>query len=163
MKTEKLKKLVLTHDIDFVSLVEVNKDWRKVSHDNSIWGATESWCKNRRVQVSQNLTKPTRKSDWLVGGTASVAFNELVFRISEQGQDYRKLGRWNFVTITGKNDIKTTIFTCYCPVICKSPGSTYSQHLTYMAENREEIPEVTCPRQLFGIDLKNAIENSIQR
>ena len=161
MKTEKLKKLVLTHDIDFVSLVEVNKDWRKVSHDNSIWGATESWCKNRRVQVSQNSTKPPRSSEWLVGGTASVAFNELVFRISAQGQDYRKLGRWNFVTITGKNDIKTTIFTCYCPVICKSPGSTYSQHLTYMAENTEEIPEVTCPRQLFGIDLKNAIENRL--
>jgi hypothetical protein len=37
---EKLKKLILDYDIDITSLTEVNKDWRKVEYDNTIWGST---------------------------------------------------------------------------------------------------------------------------
>ena len=71
----------------------------------------------------------------IVGGTAMIAFNNLVFNITFQGTDNRKLGRWLYITITGKNIGKTTLVDCYCPVISNSPGSFYSQHLVYMAEN----------------------------
>ena len=54
----------------------------------------------------------------------------------------------------------TTIITCYCPVKSSSPGSAYSQHLTYMAENSNDIPcDVKCPRQLFGYDLRSLIQS----
>ena len=87
-----------------------------------------------------------------------IAFNEVVFHISDQGQDYRKLGRWSFLTLTGKNELKTTIFTCYCPTRNSLPGSVFSQHLTYMAEHNNDM-KTLCPRQLFGIDLKRKIED----
>ena len=161
LKMEKLKKLVIKQEFDFVGLCEVNKDWRRVQQSKNIWSATENWKSNRRIQTSQNSTKPPKKSDFLVGGTVSLAFDELVPRICEQGEDFRRLGRWSYITIAGKNNIKTTIFTCYCPCFGKSPGSTYSQHLIYLAEHKSTNFTSTCPRQLFGMDLKNVIEEKI--
>ena len=60
--------------------------------------------------------------------------------ICRQGADNRKLGRWSFITIDGKNRVKTTFVTAYCPVISNSPGSCYSQQLLYMAEHLDEVP-----------------------
>jgi len=161
LKMEKLKKLVIKNDIDLVGLTEVNKDWRKLDYEHTIWGATTNWRENRRIQTGQNITKPAGESSHLVGGVAMMAFGDLVFGISNQDSDFRKLGRWSTITITGKNMIKTTIFTCYCPCRGKSPGSTFSQHLVYMAEHKTELPDTACPRQLFGIDLKTAIEDKL--
>ena len=83
LKAEKLKKLVLLHDIDLVALSEVNRDWRSVHESDSIWSSTSNWREHRRVQVSYNITKRPTKSNFQVGGTAMVAFDELVFRISD--------------------------------------------------------------------------------
>ena len=159
LKMERLKKLSIDYNIDLICLTEVNKDWRSVVQNNTIWNGTIGWRENRRIQVSNNVTKPST-GESLVGGTAMIAFDDIVFNISDQGQDHRKLGRWSFVTITGKNNLVTTFVTCYCPVLSHSPGSFYSQNLIYMAENHADMPEnITCPRQLYGHDLKILLEN----
>ena len=88
----------------------------------------------------------------------SMAMGELVYRISSQGSDSRRLGRWSTMTTTGKNELHTTIITCYCPVKGTCTGSAYVQHLKYMADHRNEPPDdMDCPRQLFGHDLKEYI------
>ena len=87
---------------------------------DSIWGATDQWFENRRVQVSQNTNDATIDQR-LYGGTASVAFGEMVHRVSGQGQDARNLGRWSLMTIRGKNELKTTFITCYCPFWGEEP------------------------------------------
>ena len=154
LKMERLKSLAINYEIDLICLTEVNRDWRSVEQSNTIWNGTSAWKENRRVQTSQNTTKSTT-GECLVGGTAMVAFDDLVFNISDQGADSRKLGRWSYITITGKNEVKTTFITCYCPVISNSPGAVYSQHLIYMAENKNKIPDgIICPRQLYGHDLQ---------
>ena len=154
---EKLKQLTLNNDIDILALSEVNKDWRTIDYDNSIWGATSSWTEHRRVQVSYN-TSATAIKEYQPGGTAMVMFGELTFRISFQSCDPRGLGRWSTLTLTGKQDVHTTIITCYCPTRSKSLGSTFVQQLIYMANNKDILPEVDCPRQLFGIDIREEIE-----
>lgn len=65
-----------------------------------------------------------------------LAFDNVVFRISGQGYDERKLGRWGFLTIAGKNNTKTTID----PLYGSSPGLVYKHHLVHMAENAGNIP-----------------------
>ena len=52
LKMEKLKKLIIQHNIDIVGLSEVNKDWRKVEQEHIIWNTTQNWKEHRRVQVS---------------------------------------------------------------------------------------------------------------
>ena len=159
---EKLKKLILNTDVDLLALSEVNKDWRKLDYDNSIWGATSSWKEHRRIQVSYNTSTPAKK-EYQPGGTAMVMFGELTFRISFQSYDPRGLGRWSILTLTGKQNVNTTIITCYCPTRSKSLGSTFVQQLIYMANNKDELPNVDCPRQLFGIDLKNELEAFVNK
>ena len=158
LKMERLKQLVLDYDVDLVCLSEVNKDWRSVNQAHTIWNGTSGWKENRRVQISNNVSKPTT-GEHQVGGTAMLAFQNLVFNISHQGSDSRKLGRWSYFSITGKNKLTTTFLTCYCPVVSSSPGSFYSQNLVYMAENKNKIPHgIACPRQLYGYDLKQLID-----
>ena len=157
MKMERLKKFIIEQSVDLTCLSEVNKDWRLTKEDNTIWSGTKGWRQYRRVQVSTNTTKTPTK-EYKVGGTAMIGFDELAFRISMQEEDDRGLGRWSIITLTGKNGLKTTFLTCYCPVVSASPGSAYAQQLTYMAENKEKVPEnIKCPRQLFGHDLKITI------
>ena len=85
---------------------------------------------------------------------------DVSFRISDQGEDSRNLGRWSYITLTGKNNATTTIFTCYCP--CRSPGtgSAFVQQMLYMAIHKETLPDFDCPRQLFGYDLKIEIDKN---
>ena len=152
--------MTINYEVDLICLTEVNRDWRSIDQKNTIWNGTSSWKENRSVQISQNTTKRS-EGEYLVGGTAMVAFDELKFHITSQGADDRRLGRWSYMTITGKNAIKTTLITCYCPVISNSPGSAYSQHLIYMAEIANKLPEgITCPRKLYGYDLNKFITSS---
>ena len=159
---EKLKKLILSNEIDIVSLSEINKDWRMVNYENSIWGATQSWQEHRRIQTSNNTSSPTHRA-YQPGGTAMMILGELTFKISLQGSDPRRLGRWISITLTGKNETNTTIITCYCPARSSSLGSTFVQQLLYMANNKANLPAVDCPRQLFGIDLKKEIEAFVSK
>jgi hypothetical protein len=132
-----LKKLILDYDIDITSLTEVNKDWRKVEYDNTIWGSTAGWRENRRVQVSHNKSVALGDSEFQVGGTVMLMLGDVSFRISDQGEDSRNLGQWSYITLTGKNNATTTIFTCYWP--CHSPctGSAFVQQMLYMAIHKE--------------------------
>ena len=116
LKIVNLKYLTLLHDFDLVGLTEVNKDWRSVQYEHTIWGATSGWYENRRIQVANNTTKPPSSKNYQIGGVATMVFNDLVCRLSAQEGDFRKLGRWCSVTITGKINLKTSIFNCYCPV-----------------------------------------------
>jgi hypothetical protein len=102
LKMEKLKKLILDYDIDITSLTEVNKDWRKVEYDDTIWGSTAGWRENRGMQVSHNKSVAPGDSKFQVGGTAMLVLGDVSFRISYQGEDSRNLGRWSYITLTGK-------------------------------------------------------------
>ena len=91
LKSEKLRGLSKQYNFDLVGLKEVNKDWRKVEQQHTIWNATARWGENRRVEAANNIHKPS-ENEYQVGGTAIVAFDDFVFGITKQGKDTRKLG-----------------------------------------------------------------------
>ena len=88
---EQLKQLAIKYKFDMICLTEINKDWRAVPQSNTIWNTTASWQENRRLQVWYNQSRPC-STEYVVGGTVMVTFNDLVLRISKQGSDKRKLG-----------------------------------------------------------------------
>ena len=91
LKMERLKELVTGFDVDIFCLSEVNKDWRTLPYDHTIWAGTTGWKRHRRIQVSQNTSiPPSIRSQ--IGGTAICCMEDTVFRICGQGQDSRKLG-----------------------------------------------------------------------
>ena len=78
LKVEKLKQFILSKQVDFVGLSEVNKDWRRVDTENTVWAATVGWTEARRIQTSNNKTLPPQ-AEFQVGGTLSMYFNELSY------------------------------------------------------------------------------------
>jgi len=169
-KIEKLKKFVIDKQVDIVGLTEVNKDWRCVPTENTVWAATAPWRETRKIQVSHNTTSP-RNREHQIGGTVMMAFDEVSHRISDRGQDDRGLGRWSSMELNGIGGMKTTIITAYCPVNSPGLGGCYTQQLTYMSMHRSEpeltnhhIPDdINCPRQLFGYDLRKFIERLLEQ
>ena len=133
----------------------------KLLHKSPIWAGTQGWRRHCRLQVSQNLScTPFKRA--MVGGTLIGCLDDVVFRISDQGNDERQLGRWSYITFEGKNKLKTTLLTAYCPVISHEPGSVYSQHLLYMSTNKDNLPALTCPRALFWKDLGDCVNSFLE-
>ena len=85
--------MVIEYGVDAISLTEVNNDWRLVKHNNTIWHGTMGYKEHSRVQVSQNIITFCT-FQFQVGFTATMVFDNIVFIITAQGQDERKLGRW---------------------------------------------------------------------
>jgi len=95
-KIEKLKKFIIEKQVDIVGLTEVNKDWRCVPTENTVWAATAPWRETQKIQVSNYTTSQQNREHQIeIGGTISMAFDEVLHRISERGQDIRGLGRWS--------------------------------------------------------------------
>ena len=84
--------------------------------------------------MSHNITKPA-SGEFQVGGTLMINFDGIAFKITGQGADTRKLGRWTWVIITVKHNIKSTFFTCYCP--CKGICPRFSVLTTLSVYGRE--------------------------
>ena len=116
-------------------------------------------ARKQKSEVAHNRSVAPGDSEYQVGGSTMLILGDVTFRISAQGADSRNLGRWSYITLTGKNSVTTTIFTCYCPCRSTSIGSVFAQQLLYISMNKQTLPKIDCPRQLFGYDLKNEIEN----
>ena len=168
-KMDKLKKFIIEKQVDIVGLTEVNKDWRCVPTDNTVWAATAPWRETRKIQTSNNTTGQMNR-EHQIGGTITMAFDEVSYHVSDRNQDERGLGRWSWMELNGVGGTKTTIITAYCPVNSSGLGGCYTQHLTYMSLHRSEpesschfIPEsIVCPRQLFGYDLHKFVDGCIE-
>lgn len=60
LKMECLRKECIESDFDIVGLAEVNKDWKSVRNENTIWNGTADLKKNRRIHISQNYNYPAK-------------------------------------------------------------------------------------------------------
>jgi len=167
VKIENLKRLIIGKSINIVGLAEVNKDWRCVDMEHTVWKATENWREHRRVQVGHNTSLPAQR-ERQIGDKLMMAFDEVCFRVSKRGIDHRGLGRYSWMEFSGIGGVTTTCVTAYCPVISTSPGGAFSQHLAYMAVHANDaetsdhfIPQacVNCPPELFGHDLQKIIHD----
>jgi len=151
-KINTLKDVLLRHEVDFVGLAEVNKDWRKVPQQESLWALTDGWFEHRRLVTSINLQiKPTRVTQ--TGGTALLAINKIAYSIRSVAEDPRKLGRWTSMLLNGKNQHASRIVCAYCPCISNGPTSAYALQTVALSQ----LGILTCPRAQFWEDLKTSI------
>jgi hypothetical protein len=75
-------------------------------------------------------------------------------RISSQGMDPHSLGRWSYVTITGKNGrniLITTVYqTCKARIAAVGAKTAYAQQWHILRRKGETNPD---PRKSFKTDL----------
>jgi len=148
-KITKLKETLLKHDIDLLGLSEVNKDWRKIPHQQTLWSISDGWFEHRRLSMSIN-TKVRAHSKVQFGGTLMLAVNRLAHSIVSIDEDPRGLGRWTSMRLKGKNNSLCRIICAYCPCLSQGPSSTYALQVVGLATDNIFI----CPRIQFWTDLK---------
>jgi hypothetical protein len=151
-KITSLKDTILKHNIDFVGLSEVNKDWRLVPQQESMWSLTEGWFEYRRLATSINsCVPPTRPIQY--GGTLLLAMNMVAHAVVSIDEDPTRMGRWTSMLMRGKNNTFCRIITAYCPCISDGPTSTYALQIVAMSQRGA----IGCPREKFWEDLATFI------
>ena len=155
-KNSNIKTIINTYNFDHFGLAETNCNWSYVEEENKWHERVRPWWKKSKCVLAHNH-KDISKEIKQPGGVLNMTIGEATSSIIASGKDER-LGRWVWVTLKGKLQMKTTIITGYRP--CKNikdENSTYNQHLRVLAAQH-----VTgCPRQLWLEDMKKLIQQKL--
>ena len=84
----------------------------------------DRWFKKRRISTGYNqsniLDRPFQS-----GGTDIMARDELLCRVIETGQKLMNLGRWSWMLLQEKNNVRTRIIITYYLAESVSVGGAY--------------------------------------
>jgi hypothetical protein len=144
-----------------IGFSETNVEWKQSWATNLIfqifrrqWNHLK-WCHSTSETKFENAYKP--------GGTCSLVTGSLATRVISQGSDPHDLGRWSYVTITGRSRT-ITIITAYCPPIqsieSAGPLTNYFQQYHQLRQSGVISPD---PRQQFFTDLTATVHAFIHK
>ena len=102
-----------------ISLTETNVHWKRAHVVSSFERTLKKTWPNDKISTCTSESELNWNTDYKPGLTTTISLNKLSSSIVHKGQDPSGLGRWNFTTILGKQNRRTTIFTTYR--LCKSP------------------------------------------
>ena len=147
-KSEGIRQYIVDNTVDIMGIAETNVNWMKVRNCDTLWDRTKAWVPDRRIGVSYNLHQriPTKVQP---GGTATLAVNDMAHRFKKSGYDESGLGRWSWITVSGKQCCTTRFVTVYSPQRSGTGLNTvYEQQLAHLKSN---------PIRAFWNDLAKAI------
>ena len=153
-KNINIKENIDNYNFDYIGLTETNCYWPLASPNDAWHERTRSWWKQSKSKVTY-YKHPATPLLHQPGGVISVALKGITNTAISSGKDLH-MGRWSWITVWGKHQVKTTLITVYWP--CKNSKGTntvYSQQLRYLSALQIEV----CPRQLWLDDLTNLIQS----
>ena len=153
-KTKGLFDLMCRTDADVFTVAETNADWRKVPKRYTIWDQCKEWFENTPITASNNI-HDRHKSQYQPGGTATITQGDLALQIMETGYDPLRLGRWSWILIRGKNNIKLRIVSVYRAKkpTEEGPRRAYAQQQQALLKLKIE----QSPEEQFWTDLWDSI------
>jgi hypothetical protein len=150
-----------------ICLAESNINWGNHHAQGTFHGMLRKiW---RHTKTSKSYTKEDFESEKQPGGTVTMVCNHWTSRVIEAGVDPFGLGRWSYMVLRGKGNIKILIITTYrvCKQAVQSVGPETSRaqqfrllSKQFRAEDRLDSP---IPRHQFIIDLKGWIEHKEEK
>jgi hypothetical protein len=154
MKQKEMIHFLSSDQFDLFGMAEVNTHWRNANiHIKDI---TYGWFNKINIQSSYFQSYKT-SSSFQVGGVTQWALDELVARVTRQGEDQSGAGRWAWQEIAGAKGVTTRIYSAYCPVKNESNlGSTWNQQSTLGEEFINPIDK-------FIADFITEIQQSLER
>ena len=144
-----------TNEVDINLLNEVNKDQRRTKHEDRTSNMVKTWwdktmCKDEFL-IDEHMDMDTERQP---GGVATIINNDVIDHVLQQGGDKRNLGRFRWVTVRGKGNVKTTIITCYRP---ENGWVTQDNQLAAIRNTKEGKEQLLQVSQLWFDDLEELI------
>jgi hypothetical protein len=145
--------------VSALCMPETNINWgHKQAHSNLRAQMRKTWPHSAHSvsYTEEELTGPHQP-----GGTATILTDKLTSRVMDKGTNPFGLGRWNFLTLRGKNENRITIVMAYriCEQSMASCGKTTSTAQQYrllskkMRTNQVHLDNPT-PRRQMILDLQ---------
>jgi len=112
-KLDMLKHLVTSSDCNILLLSEHNMNVLRTEHRGRPGSLMKNWWQHTISRFE--WLKSTSESPYEQGGTAIITNTRSSAHTIAAGGDTRKMGRWNWITLRGKEGKMTTIISIYRP------------------------------------------------
>ena len=134
---EQGKDWIAKNDIDIIGWAEVGIAWQKCKADQKLYSRFKD-LKWRHFKSATSNNKQEAFSVRQYEGTATVAINECANRVTCTGADEIGLGRWSWLLLEGKHDVKVRVITVYNPskTAASRPATVYAQHKRYFLSKK---------------------------
>lgn len=155
-KAAQLQWLVKKYDVQLVGLGEVGVNWSTCRHKKRLLTLLPEIERSAKSVTSHNSRFGERHGIRQQGGVGMLYLNDVIPYCKKGGKDFRHLGRWVSVILSGSQHHRTRIVQCYGvrPERSTQTGSVHQQHIRYM---QEVGIDGYSPRQLFESDLLNQL------
>ena len=124
LKMDVLKHLYTSSETDMILLSKHNINLRNTVQEQRPQSIMSEWTQNTRgefVQFEDEYDKQTYSNEKReYGGTGIVTNGKATAHRIDYGEDKRKMGRWNWVTLKGKQEKRTTVISIYRPEVSQS-------------------------------------------
>ena len=152
LKLDCLNQFTKKHQIDIITLTELNTAWDKLPYTARLPSKTRGWWEACHWSISHNK-KDQHGDSFQPGGTAIAAVNAWAHRTTTPGDDSSGLGRWSWIRIRGRDNHFLRVVAVYRP--CKSNGhlTTYQQQVRGLAKSGCLL----CPKEKLLEDLKEQV------
>ena len=151
-KLDKIRQILVNNDSDILMISEHNKNIDTIPYWLKPATIIKRWWKNTIVR-SSHLTSES-KSQFEPGGTMIVTHSRSSAHTCDAGQDLFQLGRWNYITLKGKNGKLATLISIYRP---NKGQETYLRQTAYSAKRRKVLTNDQSPEMLWFADLRALI------
>ena len=156
LKLDLLKQLYTSSDSDMIMLCEHNLNTANITErPQEIMG---QWVENSQGRFTE-MQLETKDKEWKkrsryeYGGTGIVTNRKATAHIIASGEDERKMGRWNWVTVKGKLNKATTLISTYKP---QNSQRTYERQLAKLRKDGEKLKDA---EECWFDDLKKLVED----
>ena len=155
LKMDLLKHLYTSSDSDIIMLSEHNLNTSNITDRPQ--DIMAQWVENSQgrfteMKRKEDSTEWNERSRYEDGGTGIVTNRKATAHIIASGEDSRKMGRWNWVTVKGKLNQKTTFISIYKP---QKTQRTYERQLAKLRDEGELLKDA---EQCWYEDLKRLVE-----
>jgi len=152
-KLDMLKQLVTSSDCDILLLSEHNMNVLRTEHCSRPRNLMKNWWQSTISRFER--LKSTSGSPYEQGGTAIVTNISSSVHTIAAGGDTRKMGRWNWITLRGKEDKMTTVISIYRPQ--EGQASAHRQLARLQQDVYGDIREVQL-HKIWVTDLSDLIK-----
>jgi len=125
-KSRQLINHISQAQLDVLLMNEVGLNWRALSAENQWIERITGKLQGSKAVFAHNTTELNTTDEIQYGGVGIVATQEIANRIISTGRDPKRLGRWTWIRIQGKEGHTTRIATAYRP--WESPGASTVFH-----------------------------------
>jgi len=144
-------------------VAESNVNWENLRAFQKFHGLLRKVWKHSKV--SKSFIKDEFISENQPGGTVTMVYNKWTSRVIESGEDPFGLGRWSFLTLQGRGNIKVILVTAYR--VCKQtvqsvdPRTSTAQQFRVLSQQFREADRLDdpIPRHQFIVDLQGWLEH----